>query len=142
MTGRSTAVTVLVLCVVVGVLAGVIVDRSVLIPHRIGRRPSSRNRSPWPMSQLSQDRFARDLSLTPAQRAKVDSIMSRQVARFRATRERIQPAMDSIFADTRAEVDSVLTPAQRDQLRSMRAQNEFGPDSLRRRRRHDGGVLP
>jgi len=135
-TGRSTAAAVLVLCVVVGVLAGVIVDRSVLIPHRIGRRPPARNRSPWPMSELSQDRFARDLSLTTAQRAKVDSIMSRQVARFRATRERIQPAMDSIFAETRAELDSVLTPAQRDSLRIMRAHNEFGPDSLRRRRRY------
>jgi len=134
-TGRSTAVAVLVLCVVVGALAGVIVDRSLLIPHHIGRRPPSRNRSPWPMNELSQDRFARDLNLTPAQRTKMDSIMSRQVARFRMTRERIQPAMDSIFAETRAAVDSVLTPSQRDSLRTMRTHNDFGPDSLRRRRR-------
>ena len=87
------------------------------------------------MNELSQDRFARDLNLTPAQRTKMDSIMSRQVARFRMTRERIQPAMDSIFAETRAAVDSVLTPSQRDSLRTMRTHNDFGPDSLRRRRR-------
>jgi Spy/CpxP family protein refolding chaperone len=144
-TGRSTAGIVLVLCLVVGGLAGVVVDRSVLIPHRIGRPPHG-NRPFWPSGQMSQDRFVRDLNLTPAQRARFDSIMSRQVARFRSTRERIQPAMDSIVAETRAELDSLLTPAQRDQLRGMRDRNAFGfpfasgrpPDSLGWRRRFHG----
>jgi Spy/CpxP family protein refolding chaperone len=125
-TGRSTAAILLVLFLVVGGLAGVVIDRSILIPHHIGRRPARSGRSLWPAGQVSQDRFARDLDLTPSQRIRFDSIMSRQVRRFRATRERIQPAMDTIFAQTRAELDSILTPAQRGQLRALRDRNVFG----------------
>jgi Spy/CpxP family protein refolding chaperone len=125
-TPRSTAVAVLVLAVLFGGVSGVVVDRSFLIPHHIGRR-GPRGRPSWPGNQLeSRDRFAHDLNLTSDQRVQFDTIMSRQVARFRAARERIQPNVDSIYQQTRAQLDSILTPAQRDQLHSMRARNAFG----------------
>ncbi len=112
MSGRGTAAVVLALCVSVGVIGGVVLDRVLLIPQHIGRRPSRGARPVWPASQeASRDRLARELALSDAQRTQLDSVLSRQTARFRATREQIQPQMDSIFQQTRAQIDSMLTAA-------------------------------
>lgn len=144
MSARGTAAVVLALCVSVGAIAGVVLDRVLLIPHHIGRRPSRGARPAWPATQAaSRDRLARELALTDSQRVQMDSILSRQTARYRATREQIRPQMDSIFAQTRTQIDSILTPTQRDQLRSIRDRNVFGfppgvgarTDSTRPRRR-------
>ena len=129
MSGRGTAAVVLALCVSVGVIGGVVLDRVLLIPNHIGRtaRSSRGPRSMWPASQeTSRDRLARELALTDSQRVQFDSVLSRQTSRFRATREQIQPQMDSIFAQTRAQIDSILTPAQREQLKTIRDRNVFG----------------
>lgn len=127
MSGRGTAAVVLALCVSVGVIGGVVLDRVLLIPHHIGRRPSRGARPVWPASQeASRDRLARELALSDAQRTQLDSVLSRQTARFRATREQIQPQMDSIFEQTRAQIDSMLTPPQREQLKTIRDRNVFG----------------
>jgi Spy/CpxP family protein refolding chaperone len=127
MSGRGTAAVVLALCVSVGVIGGVVLDRVLLIPHHIGRRPARGARPVWPASQeASRDRLARELALTDAQRTQLDSVLSRQTARYRATREQIQPQMDSIFQQTRAQIDSMLTPPQREQLKTIRDRNVFG----------------
>jgi hypothetical protein len=127
MSARGTAAVVLALCVAVGTIGGVVLDRLLLIPHHIGRHPPRGPRPVWPASQeASRDRLARELALTDSQRVRLDSVLSRQTARFRATREQIQPQMDSIFAQTRAQVDSLLTPAQREQLKGIRDRNVFG----------------
>jgi Spy/CpxP family protein refolding chaperone len=146
MSARGTAAVVLALCVSVGTIAGVVLDRVLLIPHHIGRRPPPRgSRALWPASQAaSRDRLARELALSDSQRVKLDTVLSRQTARFRATREKIQPEMDSIFEQTRAQLDSILTPTQREQLKAIRDRNLFGfppatgprpSDSSRPRRR-------
>ena len=147
MTARGTAAVVLALCVSVGVIGGVVLDRVLLIPNQIGRRgpPPRGQRSLWPASQAaSRDRLATELALTDVQRAKLDSVLTRQTARFRSAREQIQPQIDSIFQQTRAQIDSMLTPKQRDQLRNIRDRNLFGfppgggprpGDSARPRRR-------
>ncbi len=127
MSGRGTAAVVLALCVSVGVIGGVVLDRVLLIPHHIGRRAPRGARPVWPASQeASRDRLARELALSDAQRTQLDSVLSRQTARFRATREQIQPQMDSIFEQTRAQIDSMLTPPQREQLKTIRDRNVFG----------------
>jgi Spy/CpxP family protein refolding chaperone len=146
MTARGTAAVVLALCVSVGTIAGVVLDRVLLIPNHIGRRAPPRGpRALWPASQAaSRDRLATELALTDSQRVKLDTVLSRQTARFRAAREVIQPRVDSIFQQTRAQIDSMLTPQQRDQLRNIRDRNLFGfppgigprpSDSSRPRRR-------
>jgi hypothetical protein len=112
-----------------------VLDRVLLIPHHIGRRPPRAPRPLWPANQeASRDRLARELALGDSQRVRLDSVLSRQTVRFRAAREQIQPQMDSIFAQTRAQIDSLLTPAQRDRLRDIRDRNLFGfPPGLRPR---------
>jgi Spy/CpxP family protein refolding chaperone len=147
MTARGTAAVVLALCVSVGIIGGVVLDRVLLIPNQIGRRspPPRGPRSVWPASQgASRDRLATELALSDSQRVKLDSILSRQTVRFRAAREQIQPQVDSIFQQTRTQIDSILTPAQRDQLQKIRDRNLFGfppgmgprpSDSSRPRRR-------
>jgi hypothetical protein len=140
MSARGTAAVVLALCVSVGTIAGVVLDRVLLIPHHIGRRPARAPRALWPANQeASRDRLARELALSDSQRVHLDTVLSRQTARFRATREQIQPQMDSIFAQTRVQIDSILSPTQRDRLRDIRDRNLFGlprgGDSARRRGR-------
>ena len=135
MSARGTAAVVLALCVSVGTIAGVVLDRVLLIPHHIGRRPARAPRPLWPANQeASRDRLARELALSDSQRVQLDTVLSRQTARFRTTREQIQPQMDSIFAQTRVQIDSILSPTQRDRLRDIRDRNLFGfPPGLRPR---------
>jgi len=135
MSARGTAAVVLALCVSVGTIAGVVLDRVLLIPHHIGRRPPRAPRPLWPANQeASRDRLARELALSDSQRVQLDTVLSRQTARYRAAREQIQPQMDSIFAQTRVQIDSILSPAQRDRLREIRDRNLFGfPPGLRPR---------
>jgi Spy/CpxP family protein refolding chaperone len=83
-----------------------------------------------------RDRFARELGLTPEQARRVDSIMSQQMSDFRRLRESMQPQFDSVIATAQARLDSVLTPAQREQLKMLRAREVFGPrDSFGARER-------
>jgi len=88
----------------------------------------------------SFDRFVKDLALTPAQTAVVDSAMARDFAAVRAARETMQPRVDSIVAATRAVIDSVLTPPQREKYHAMlAAQEKRAAEMARERRRPSGG---
>ena len=83
-----------------------------------------------------RERFARELDLTPEQAQRVDSIMSQQMSDFRRLRESMQPHFDSVLATAQARLDSVLTPAQRDKLQTLRDREAFGPrDSFGARER-------
>jgi Spy/CpxP family protein refolding chaperone len=74
-----------------------------------------------------RERFARELDLSPAQERRVDSIMAQQMLDFRRIRTEMQPHFDSLLAQAQARLDSVLTPAQRERLKSLRAREAFGP---------------
>ena len=74
-----------------------------------------------------RERFARELELTPEQQRSVDSIMTQQMADFRRLRESMQPRFDSVIATAQSRLEAVLTPAQREKLKSLRAQEAFGP---------------
>lgn len=83
----------------------------------------------------TRERLARELDLTPEQQRRVDSIMMRQMADFRRLREAMQPRFDSSLMDAQARLDSVLTPAQREKLKTLRAREEFGPRDFGARER-------
>jgi Spy/CpxP family protein refolding chaperone len=74
-----------------------------------------------------RDRLTHELDLTPEQARRVDSIMARQMADFRRIRSEMQPRFDSLLVQAQARLDSVLTPAQRERLKSLRAREAFGP---------------
>jgi Spy/CpxP family protein refolding chaperone len=109
------AIVVLVVVGGAGIAAGVALDRVMMT-----------RQSPWlsapasaQIGQRVSSRFARELSLAPEQRVRIDSILVRQMTAADALRQEYQPRVRAIMAETRAAVDSVLTPAQRDRLRAM-----------------------
>lgn len=93
-----------------------------------GRRGREGHRGPGSDGgEGMRERFARELDLSPAQQRRVDSIMARQTSDFRRLRAEMQPRFDSLLAQAQAGLDSVLTPAQRDKLKTLRAREAFGP---------------
>jgi Spy/CpxP family protein refolding chaperone len=110
-----------------GGLAGIAIDRRVLLPrkfgahfeHGPGRRP--------PRDREFRRRFAEELGLTDQQRVRIDSIMDRQGRELRAIRGRVQPQLDSIIGRTRRELDSILTPEQRKKAEEIRRRHPRPP---------------
>ena len=66
-------------------------------------------------------RFVRELGLSPAQQARLDSLLARQRDEVQQNRQETQPRYDSIAAQTSREVDSLLSPEQRRMLDSIKA---------------------
>jgi hypothetical protein len=109
-----TAALVLLLAIVAGGLAGIALDRLVLLPRMFHHRPGlEHGMRRAPRDREFRNRFAREVGLTAEQQRRVDSIMDRQGRELRAVRGGVQPQLDSIIQRTRRELDAVLTPAQR-----------------------------
>jgi hypothetical protein len=66
-------------------------------------------------------RLTRDLDLTSTQQQAIDSIMAGNEAEFQALEQEMRPRMKSFLERTRGQIDSVLTPAQREKF------HRFGP---------------
>ena len=64
-------------------------------------------------------RLARELDLTSAQQVKIDSIIARQMTAYDSLRNEYQPRVRALMLGTRAAIDSILTPPQRERLRAM-----------------------
>ena len=88
-----------------------------------GRRPSSPNAGE-PGPERALDAFARDLALSPEQRAVADSILRHEFAAANAIREESWPRMQAVMDDTRRKLDSLLTPAQRERYRALLAEQQ------------------
>jgi Spy/CpxP family protein refolding chaperone len=129
-TARVLATVVLLTFGLAGVAAGVALDRYVILPRRYGMRPPVDGPRGFfgPRSrQVIEERLNRYLDLTPTQRAEFDSLMSREERELRTARVANQPKLDSIVAETRQEIDSILTPAQREKLHKLREEEGLGP---------------
>src|SRR4051812_6634550 len=104
--GPLLAALMLLLAVVVGAVAGIVLDRHVLLPrmfhgdHFPGRRP--------PRDREFRNRFAREVGLSSDQQIRIDSIMDRESRELRLLRGKIQPQLDSIIRSTRRQLDSIL----------------------------------
>jgi hypothetical protein len=61
-------------------------------------------------------RLDRELKLTPSQHATIDTVLTRREADLRALMAETRPRFDSIAARTRADIQAVLSPEQRDQF--------------------------
>lgn len=125
---RLTAVAVMVAVALAGGAAGVVLDRTVLIPQSTPKvaRDTTPNtdrlgRTPNPdMRRRFSERMAKDLNLTPEQSAQIDVIMKHQFDEMRKASELVRPTIDSLSRYAQAAMDSLLTPEQRAKVKEMR----------------------
>jgi hypothetical protein len=132
--GPLMAVLVLLLVAFAGGLAGVALDRLVLLPRMFHGPGFGHDHGPGrgPRDREFRARFARELGLSPEQQIRVDSIMERRGRELRTVRGQVQPTLDSIIARTRRQLDSVFTPEQRKKAEEIRRKHPrppgmFGP---------------
>jgi Spy/CpxP family protein refolding chaperone len=123
MTNRLAVTLMLLAAAVAGGIVALVLDRALHRSPAVAARPQSPHarRGP-PMSNRRSDPhdwLARELRLSPTQRARLDSLMNRQRDEFRALREETRPRFDSITARTRRALDSVFTPDQRRKMDSI-----------------------
>ena len=108
---------VLLLVGCAGIAIGVAIDRLILYQHF---------RAAWTMEAPSSGaraavarQLARDLDLSPEQQVQVDSIIARQMTAYDSLRREYQPRVRALMVTTRAAIDSILTPPQRERLRAL-----------------------
>ncbi|HEX5574296.1 MAG TPA: hypothetical protein VFX42_00380 [Gemmatimonadales bacterium] len=125
--GPLLAALVLLLALFVGGVAGVALDRHVLLPRMF--RPGFQHfpGRPPPRDREFRNRFAKEVGLSAEQQTRIDSIMDRQGRELRAVRSKVQPQLDSIIGRTRRELDLVLTPEQRKKAEAIRRRHPRPP---------------
>lgn len=123
-----------------GVASGVVLERQVLSRHGA--------RGGWKKGELRaggpramHERFNRDLGLTPAQAAKIDSIFASHRPAIDSARAQSEPKVRAIIDQTRREIDSVLTPEQREKMHA-RMLREHPPGGSVGNMPPDGGRPP
>jgi Spy/CpxP family protein refolding chaperone len=138
----------LVLVAAAGVASGVVLERAVLARHGDrgrghggpgGRGPDGRgpDGERGPEHGPMHERFGRDLGLTPVQESKIDSIFARHRPAIDSARAVSEPRIRAIIDQTRREIDSVLTPEQRDRMHArMKREHPPGDSSS------PGGMRP
>lgn len=154
---RRQAAIVLALMLLAGFLLGVAADRLWLTRHWGGRAGRGGPGGPFAdgpgrgpggppgifrggMPRARSPEFAaerrramvhqltRELDLTASQQKAIDSIMAGNEAEFQALEQEMRPRMKAFLLRTRGQIDSVLTPEQREKF------HKFGP--------HDGPPEP
>ena len=73
-----------------------------------------------------------DLDLQPAQRAKMDSVFDDSNCQLEALLKPLQPALDSIKAARRAQMNAILTPDQRTRIEARRKDDDARRDIERK----------
>ena len=120
---RLAAALLLIGLFAIGVVAGVAIER--VRDHRLHEGRRVRDGVPvWALPERDQRRhWARvsdELGLTTQQRAAVDSILTWRARQLEAARAQVEPTMSQIMGNARSQIDSLLTPEQRQKLDAMR----------------------
>ncbi len=119
--GRMRAAMVIALIIVCSALAGAAVERVVNQRMLVRRRPpvgqggpgrDSREQDTRHRAELL-DRMTKELDLSAAQRAGIDSVMQRTDSSLRAIRTEMQPRLHQVFQGSRAEIEARLDSTQR-----------------------------
>jgi len=103
-----------------GAAAGAVLDRVALRRHhsrlieRVFSPPSESER------RKHAEKMAKELDLTPAQAAAVDTIFAARTRQLDAGRVRFEAELRALMAATRHQIDSLLTPDQRAKLEALR----------------------
>jgi Spy/CpxP family protein refolding chaperone len=127
---RGRAAIVLLSVAVIGLLAGVALDRSLL---RASPAPTTPARWDHPAPDSGArgrthfvERFAEELGLTDPQRSRVDSLLSVQQERMHEVQTACRPRIREILAETHAGISEVLTPRQRERMEELRRERGWG----------------
>lgn len=80
-------------------------------------------RDPEVMREMIEKRVSRRLRLDPQQQAKVREILVRKQAELKDLRSEFQPRFLSIMDAGKAEIESALTPEQRQRFEQLQQEN-------------------
>jgi len=124
---RVMAAVTLAIVFAFGAAAGALVDRIALRRHhsrlieRVFSPPSGSERR----KHLAN--MAKQLDLTPAQTAAVDTIFAARTRQLDGARVRFEAELQTLMAGTRRQIDSLLTPDQRAKLATIRRKHGHPP---------------
>lgn len=110
---RTAAVVVVIVAFLAGILVGVAGDHFYLIrlfPRHTARFSADR----------MAERLAGELELTPQQRTQVQQIIERHRAKIDAIMSNARPQVRGEIDATNADIETVLTPAQRTKFATLR----------------------
>jgi hypothetical protein len=120
--------------VIASAIAGAAIDRTLILRNR-PRGDTGRRGPPPALEQRRRtdmlDRMTTELSLTPAQRAGLDSIFQRTDSTLRAIRRETQPRIQQVFERSKAEVDARLDPTQREKFAKLHPPGRPSRDGYR-----------
>ena len=123
---RLRAGLVIAAVVVASGIAGAAIDRNVVMRHARGDGGYRPRGGPPPADWEARrrtdmlDRMTKELSLSPTQRAGLDSVFQRTDSSLRAIRRDMQPRLKQVFETSRAEMNARLDSTQRQKLASMK----------------------
>ena len=112
---RTAAIAVVVVAFLAGILVGVAGDHLYLI--RSGRLSPRHGRF---SADRMTDRLTHELDLTPQQKTQVQQIIERHGAKIDATMAAVRPQVRQELDATNAEIETVLTPAQKAKFADLR----------------------
>lgn len=121
---RTSTKTIVIASIVVlvafvsGAFTGILVDH---LLHRGRRPPHMRG-----MTHTMAAHLDRRLELTDAQREKIEEILRRRHQRMWELSESVRPQIHKEIEATNAEIERVLTPAQREKFQEMKMRMRFG----------------
>lgn len=114
--GRLRAALVIVAVVIGSALAGAAIDHALMLRYPRRFRAAPLGGGPDAAARRRDDmlaRLTRELTLQPAQRAAIDSIMRRTDSALREVRMQTQPQVQRILDGSRREIAGRLDSAQR-----------------------------
>lgn len=118
---RARAVLIIAVIAVGSAIAGAGIDRLMVARAPRRRPPSSLSHEEASRRRAEMlERMTKDLSLTPAQRVGIDSIMQRTDSALRVVRAEMQPKLTQILDSSRAQISARLDSAQRVKFASRR----------------------
>jgi Spy/CpxP family protein refolding chaperone len=117
-TPSATATLLLTATFLGGLLAGVLIERTVFasVPdaHAAVRPPADR-----PSGHADRGRIALELDLTEDQREDVDRILAEQQRQVREILSETRPRTRAVLRETHRQIEAILTPEQQERWRAL-----------------------
>jgi Spy/CpxP family protein refolding chaperone len=113
---RTAAIVLVIVAFIAGILVGVAGDHMYLIHNG---RLSPRHAARFSADRMTE-RLAGELELTPQQKTQVQQIIERHRAKIDAVMSNARPQVRAEVDATNAEIETILTPAQKTKFATLR----------------------